>query len=143
VEGLKNGSPGVYDETGGKPAKPSDLVRLVDGASVERYIQQNPTVSIQSKIDMLNERLTVKIKDEFLGKGVKYTEPEKKAILRAYRGKYGANVWKKSIFELYQQFLTGQIQRGYDVDIPGNALDVYDLAALAYLYKRVKETEVI
>ena len=143
VEGLKNGRPGVYDETGGKPAKPSDLVRLVDGAAVERYIQQNPTVSIQSKIDMLNERLTVKIKDKFLGKGVKYTEPEKKAILRAYRGKYGANVWKKSIFELYQQFLTGQIQRGYDVDIPGNALDVYDLAALAYLYKRAKETEVI
>ena len=29
------------------------------------------------------------------------------------------------------------------MDIPDNAFDVYDLAALAYLYKRVKETEVI
>ena len=163
VEGLRNGKPGVYDETGGEPAAPEDLVLLVDGAAVERYIRQNPTISIQSKINMLNERLTSKIKDEFLGKGVRYTEPEKKAILKAYRGRYGANVWKKSIFELYREFLTRQIQQGYKVDIPGAsaaditsssndmagsasgkiALDVYDLAALAYLYKRVKETEVI
>ncbi len=164
VEGLRDGKPGVYDETGGKPANPEDLVLLVDGAAVERYIRQNPAVSIQSKIDMLNERLNTKVKDEFLGKGIKYTEPEKKAIMKAYRGKYGANVWKKSIFELYNDFLTCQIAKGHDVEIPtthiddstrnkandtaGNntrkiAFDVYDLAALAYLYKRVKETEVI
>lgn len=31
----------------------------------------------------------------------------------------------------------------YNVDIPDMKFDVYDLAALAYLYKRVKETDVI
>lgn len=110
---------------------------------MERYVRQNPTVSVQSKINMLNSRLRGKIKEEFLGKGIKYTEAERKAILKAYRGHYGGRVWKQSIFELYQDFLRGQREKGFEVDIPEEAFDVYDLAALAYIYKRVKETEVI
>ena len=70
---------GVQDVAG------CDLVCLLEGEAVERYLRQNPTVSIQSKINMLNDRLRNKIKEEFLGKGIKYTDPEKKAILKAYR----------------------------------------------------------
>lgn len=143
VEGFMDGKTGVHDRTDGKPGDPKDLVLLVDGSTVEQYIKQNPTVSIQSKIHMLNKRLMNKIKGEFLGKGVKYTEAERKAILKAYRGKYGASIWKKSIFSLYKDFLTEQRAKGYEIDCPDTAFDVYDLAALAYLYKRVKETEVI
>ena len=36
---------------------------------------------------------------------VKYTEPERKAILKAYRGRYGGKVWKGSIYDLYRKFL--------------------------------------
>lgn len=143
TEGFVNGKAGVHDRTGGRPANPRNLVLLMDGKAVEDYILQNPAISIQSKIDMLNERLRIKIKDEFLGKGVKYTELERKAILKAYRRRYGANVWKKSIFDLYEDFLKEQRAKGYDVDSPDMAFDVYDLAALAYLYKRVKETDAI
>lgn len=143
VEGFRDGKTGVFDETVGKRVDPKDLIEIVSRETIERYIVQNPTVSVQSKIDMLNERLIVKLKDEFLGKGVKYTESEKKAILRAYRGRYGARVWKKPIFELYRDFMEKQSAKGYDVEIPAAEFDVYDLAALAYLYKRVKETEVI
>ncbi len=143
VEGLKDGKSGVYDETAGKKAGPSDFILLVDGEAVKRYIRQNPRVSMQNKINMLNDRLLNKIKEEFLGKGVKYTEAERKAILRAYRGRYGGKEWKGSIYALYQDFLTRQIARGKDVVIPDREFDVYDLAALAYLYKRIKETEVI
>ncbi len=143
VEGLQDGKNGVYDTTIGKPVNPYDLIRLVDGEAVERYIRQNPKVSMQSKINMLNERLIIKIKEEFLGKGVKYTDAEKKAILKAYRGRYGSRIWKGSIYELYRNFLVRQADRGKAVDIPGREFDVYDLAALAYLYKRIKETEVI
>lgn len=141
VEGLRNGKAGVYDETNGSEADP--LVLLADGKGVERYIRQNPKISMQNKINMLNERLIIKIKEEFLGKGVKYTEPEKKAILRAYRGRYGGREWKGSIYELYRDFLRRQNEKGMQADIPDNAFDVYDLAALAYIYKRIKETEVI
>lgn len=143
VEGVKDGKTGVFDETKGKKADPGSLVCLLEGKAVEDYIRENPSVSIQNKIDMLNERLTIKIKDEFLGKTLQYTEAERKAILKAYRGRYGGRVWKRSIYDLYHDFLTRQVGKGYGVDIPEKALDVYDLAALAYLYKRVKEKEVI
>lgn len=141
-EGLRDGKFGVFDTTGGQ-SDPRDLICLLEGEAVERYLRQNPAVSIQSKINMLNERLRNKIKEEFLGKGIKYTEPERKAILKAYRKHYGNNVWKKSIFGLYQDFLIKQNAAGANVTVPDTAFDVYDLAALAYLYKRVKETETI
>ncbi|MDE6844968.1 MAG: AAA family ATPase [Lachnospiraceae bacterium] len=143
VEGIRDGKIGVFDETGGRVTDTRALVCLLEGDSVERYIRQNPAVSVQSKINMLNSRLRGKIKEEFLGKGVKYTEAERKAILKAYRGHYGGKVWKQSIFELYQDFLLRQNEKGYGVNIPDDEFDVYDLAALAYLYKRIKETEVI
>ncbi len=142
VEGFRDGKTGVFDETGGKSV-PGDLIELVSREAVERYITQNPAVSVQSKIDMLNERLMVKIQEEFLGKGVKYTDAEKKAIRKAFRGRYGSRQWKRPVYELYRDFLNKQQAKGYEVDIPEKDLDVYDLAALAYLYKRVKETEVI
>jgi len=121
----------------------ADQVLLMDSKAIERYIRQNPAVSIQSKIDMLNSRLYIKIKDEFLGKGVKYTAAEKKAIVKAYRGSFGARTWKRSIYDIYEEFLKQQQSKGHNVDIPTDEFDVYDLAALAFLYKRVKETEVI
>lgn len=143
VEGLKDGKSGVYDETEGKEPAPGEKILLVDGEAVERYVRQNPKISIQSKINMLNERLKGKIKEEFLGKGVKYTERERKAILKAYHNRYGGSYWKGSIYELYRNFLQDQIAAGKDVEVPDREFDVYDLAALAYIYKRIKETEVI
>lgn len=144
VEGLLDGKNGVYDRTEGKKPRQEDLILLVDGQAVERYIRQSPKISLQSKINMLNERLIGKIHDEFLGKGVKYTAVERKAILKAYRGRYGDKIWKgPTIYQLYRTFLAEQTAKGLEVDIPEKEFDVYDLAALAYLYKRVKETEVI
>lgn len=52
------------------------------GDAIERYIRQNPSVSAQSKVLMLQERLMGKVEDEFLGKGISYTSEEKKAIRR-------------------------------------------------------------
>ena len=143
VEGFRDGKTGVFDETGGRPPAPGEAVELMNRDAVERYIRQNPSISVQSKINMLNERLENKIREEFLGKGVKYTEKERKAILKAYRGRYGKKVWKRSIYELYREFLIKQKEKGAKVQLPDREFDVYDLAALAYLYRRIKETEVI
>jgi len=143
VEGIQDGRTGVYDRSGGETSASGQLVLLVDGQTVERYISQNPGVSIQSKINMLNERLMIKVKDEFLGKGVKYTEAERKAILKAYRNHYGGKDWKLSTYKLYDDFLKEQLETGIQTELPDNEFDVYDLAALAYIYKRTKETEVI
>jgi len=142
VEGFKDGKTGVFDETGGI-SDPKDLICIVDRDAIERYILQNPTISVQSKIDMLNERLTIKLKEEFMYRGVKYTDKEKKAVLKAFHNHYGPKTWKKSIFTIYREFLELQRKNGHPVTVEENNYDVYDLAALAYLYKRVKETEVI
>ena len=75
--------------------------------------------------------------------GLRYSEKERKAILKEYRGYFGKKIFDISIFELYQRFLLEQKEKGYEVSVPEQAYDVYDLAALAYLYKRMKETEVI
>lgn len=147
VEGLEDGRNGVYDrrerDGDGKVRHSAARVELVSGEAVARYVSQNPGISIQSKINMLNERLLIKVKDEFLGKGIKYSDAERREILKAYRGRYGAKVWKKPIYELYRDFLQAQRERGLEVQIPEDGFDVYDLAALALLYKLVKETEVI
>ena len=143
VEGFQDGKTGVFDRAGGKPPAPGEAVELMSRDAVERYIRENPGISVQSKIIMLNERLENRIREEFLGKGVKYTEKERKAILRAYRGRYGKKVWKRSIYDMYREFLTQQREKGADVSIPEREFDVYDLAALAYLYRRIRETEVI
>ena len=143
VEGFQDGQAGVFDRTGGRPAAPGERVRLIDGKNVERYILQNPLISIQGKINMLNQRLIGKVKEEFLKNPLRYTEAERKAILKAYRGRYGGRTWKKSIFDHYRDFLLDKRQDGLDVEIPDTVFDVYDLAALAYLYKRIKETDAI
>lgn len=143
VEGFQDGKTGVFDRSGGKPPAPGEAVELMSRDAVERYIRENPGISVQSKINMLNERLENKIKEEFLGKGVKYTEKERKAILKAYRGRYGKKVWKRSIYDMYREFLMQQREKGADVPVPDREFDVYDLAALAYLYRRIRETEVI
>lgn len=141
VEGLKGGVAGVFDEREGEP-QPSDLVELLSGKAIRDYVEQT-NASVQTKINMLNERLIIKIKDEFLKNGLRYSEKERKAILKEYRGYFGKRIFDTSIFELYQQFLLEQKKKGYEVSAPEQAYDVYDLAALAYLYKRIKETEVI
>ncbi len=141
VEGLKGGVAGVFDEREGEP-QPSDLVELLSGKAIRDYVEQT-NASVQTKINMLNERLIIKIKDEFLKNGLRYSEKERKAILKEYRGYFGKKIFDTSIFELYQRFLLEQKEKGYEVSVPEQAYDVYDLAALAYLYKRIKETEVI
>ena len=143
VEGFRNGKTGVFDETAGKQADVKDLVCLLSGKAVEDYIRENPFTSVQNKINMLNERLLEKVKEEFLGKSISYSEAEQKEILKAYRGWYGGREWKRSVFKMYQDFLKEQNEKGFRVEAPENEFDVYDLAALAYLYKRVKEVEVI
>ncbi len=116
---------------------------LLKGSDISEYIRENPQTSVQSKIAMLNERLAAKIQNEIIGKDVAYTAEEKREILRTYRYYFGGKEWKKSIFLMYTEFMEEQRLRGYPVTVPETEYDVYDLAALAYLYKRVKETDPI
>ena len=116
---------------------------LLEEQTIRAYVAENPQTSVQNKILMLNRRLMAKIENEITGKEIAYTPEEKRKIQKNYHFYFGPKEWKLSIFTLYQEFLEEQKLRGYQVEFPENDYDVYDLAALAYLYKRVKETEEI
>lgn len=126
---------------------PAENVCLEDGTlllsadTVSRYLEQNTQLSMQSKINTLNEILMGKLENELVGKYVVCTADEKKELRRFCRQYFGKNVWKGSVFALYQEFLQEQAGKGKAVPFAEGEYDVYDLAALAYLYKRIKETD--
>ena len=116
-------------------------VLLMDEAAVSRCLSENPLISVQGKINMLNNMLISRLENELTGKNVSYSQEEKKELYRRYRRHFGKKQWKGSIFELYRQFLKIQAENGKNVTFAEEKFDLYDLAALAYLYKRIKETD--
>ncbi|UWO25829.1 ATP-binding domain-containing protein [Marvinbryantia formatexigens] len=122
------------------PAKNEDIL-LLSGSVIEDYLTQNVQMSVQQKINMLNEILSAKLENELTGKYVSYTGAEKKELKRKYRRYFGKDTWKGSIYTVYQEFLQAQREAGKAIPHVTDCFDVYDLAALAYLYKRIKETD--
>lgn len=118
-----------------------NAVLLLSKERIESYLEENPGLSMQSKINMLNEFLLSKLENEMLGKHVTYAPDEKKELEKKYRFYFGKDVWKGSIFEVYEEFLVKQREKGMDIVVEDHTYDVYDLAALAYIYKRIKETD--
>ena len=79
-----------------------------------------------------------------MGKEIQYSPEEKRALIRFYRQYFGPKKWKYSTYDIYSGFLKAQEKKYktvyvFDADAP----DLYDLAALAYIYKRTKENDPI
>jgi len=116
---------------------------LLEKKSIENYRKSNPQLSVQAKINALNEWLLGRLENELTGKSVSYTPEEKKELHKACKVHFGKDEWKGSLFDLYEEFLAGQRKRGSQIFAEAGKYDVYDLAALAYLYKRIKEIDPI
>ncbi|MDO5350623.1 MAG: 3'-5' exonuclease [Lachnospiraceae bacterium] len=116
-------------------------VLLIERKMICHYLENNPQMSMQNKINMLNEILLSKLENELSAPHAYYTQEEKKELYRRCRRHFGRAAWKGSVFEVYQSFLKAQELSGKVIPSVENAFDVYDLAALAYLYKRIKETD--
>lgn len=117
-------------------------VVLFTAEKIASYLADTPLLSTQTKINTLNEQLLSKLENELTGKSVTYTPEEKKELYYKCRFHFGKNEWKESVFSLYEQFLTFERGKGSSIQpLKENTCDVYDLAALAYLYKRVRETD--
>ena len=114
---------------------------LYSAEQVRQYLKENKNLSIQSKIDALNTKVLVRLRNVLSCKDWEYTAEEKKQLIKAYSFRFGGKKWKKSIYELYETFL--REQKETQTSRLRKEFDVYDLAALAYLYKRVKETDPI
>lgn len=111
---------------------------LIGKVLIDTYCKNNPTLSMQAKCLMLNEILMAKYENEIQGKNVSYTPEDRRQMEKKFATYFGKDEWNGSIFELYEAFLEEQ-----KVAIPKDCFDVYDLAALAFLYKRIKEIDPI
>lgn len=116
---------------------------LMTRSSIEQLLTRFDHLSLPDKLDKLTEHLMAKLENEIYGRYYTYPPEEQKALIKYYQTYFGKREWKGSIFELYEDFLREQNEKGMHILAPGTAFDLYDLAALAYLYKRIKETEVI
>ncbi len=116
---------------------------LMTKREIEELLRKVRNYSLPDKKDYLAERLTARLENEITGRYYSYTEAEKKELLRKFKVYFGKREWKGSIFELYEEFLAAQRKKGISVSFRQGEFDVYDLAAVAYLYKRIKEEEVI
>ena len=113
-------------------------VLLLPKAKIEKILAESKHLSRADKIERLTEHLMAKLENETSGKYYTYTAAEKDKLTRYYSTYFGKREWKGSIYDLYYAFLKEQ-NCPYDTD----SLDLYDLAALAYLYKRLKEEDII
>ena len=116
---------------------------LLEKKSIDKYRKSNPQMSVQAKINALNEWLLGKLENELMCKEVSYTPEEKKELNKRCKVHFGRDEWKGSLFALYEEFLKSQRECGRNIFVEQGKYDVYDLAALAYLYKRIKEIDPI
>ena len=116
-------------------------VLIMRKETVSDCLDNNPLLSVQEKINLLNSVLKSKLENEITGRDITYPPDVRKELFRKYRRHFGKDVWKGSIWQVYGDFLNSQESKGKPVPVPEHEFDLYDLAALASIYKRIKETD--
>ena len=116
-------------------------VRIMRRSTVRNCLNDNPLVSMQGKINMLNAILLSRLENEITGKDIAYPPALQKELYKKYRRYFGGDVWKGSVYQVYSDFLKSQESKGKAVPFPDHDFDLYDIASLAYIYKRIKETD--
>ncbi len=123
----------VYVKNGG--------VQLLSKDVVEEVIRERTRLSMEEKIIILNEILMGKLENEIGDKNVLYSEEQKKDLIKLCRYYFGRGEFKGSIYDLYEDFLFERKMEGQEARYERGTYDLYDLAALAFLYRRIKETD--
>ena len=114
--------------------------RIMKASEIENAMKRLKDKAIVEKVEKLNDILTVNLENELYGKYYSYNvETQKKLTLR-YKNYFKKFYFKGSVFDIYEEFLQ---KENSSVSFDRKAIDLYDLASLAYIYKRIKETEVI
>lgn len=153
VEGLEKGKSGIWDRSGARGTsdylefsggtcnyeKYDACIRLLPGSFAQRLIDENPDVSVQCKIMLLNDKLKDNLEFEFTSHESRYTVREKAAVTKAFSMYFGKTEFGRDAFDIYDEFLQS-IGAAAKSDT-ATRYDVYDLAALAYIYRRVIDCE--
>ena len=116
---------------------------LMSKSEIEKVLRDYPEWSMVRRFERLNDILESKLEAELYGRKFTYSEEEQKKLTRKYSKYFNRFIWKDSVFDLYEEFVNEELKNSPDIHYEKNAPDLYDLASLAYIYKRIKESEVI
>ena len=116
---------------------------LMSRSDIEKVLKEYPDWSMVRKFERLNDVLQSKLETELYGKNYSYNEEEQKRLTRKYSNYFNKFIWEDSVFDLYEEFVNKELKDNPGIIYEKNAPDLYDLASLAYIYKRIKESEVI
>lgn len=116
---------------------------IMSSEDIKKIIDDYRDLPLIRKFERMNDVLMTKLENEIYGKYHSYSEEEQKKLIRKYKNYFDRFYWKESVFELYEKFVTRQKKINRDIIYEKDSPDLYDLASLAYIYKRIKESEVI
>ena len=116
---------------------------LMSKSEIEKVLTDYPEWTMLRRFERLNDLMESKLEAELYGKKFTYNEEEQKKLKRKYTNYFNRFIWKDSVFDLYEEFVKEQLKDYPEICYEKNAPDLYDLASLAYIYKRIKESEVI
>ena len=113
---------------------------IMTEAAIKKILTDEPDAQMMLKIEKLNARLMTGLEDELYGRFYSYNVEEQKKLTKQYKNYFNRYFWKGSVFDIYADFVK-EHAGGLSIDVLNP--DLYDLASLAFIYKRIKETEII
>ncbi len=116
---------------------------LMSKSEIEKVLNDYPEWSMVRRFERLNDLMESKLEYELYGKNFTYNEEEQAKLKRKYLKYFDRFIWKGSVFDLYEEFVNNELKDNPGIIYEKNSPDLYDLASLAYIYKRIKESEVI
>lgn len=104
-----------------------------------QFLSSFPNMSIEEKIELLNKRVEMKVKNECLKEDL---EREKiKEEIKPYKNYFGKKTIKVDLLSIYLDFLKKQNEAIIVEQILKGEIDLYDLAMLSYIKKRIKKSK--
>ena len=116
---------------------------ILKKSEIEETLRTYPTWSMKEKFDRLTDLLMSHLETELYGRYYSYNVEEQKKLTKHYQNYFKRLYLKTSSVELYEDFIRGEQSKNPELVYISNEPDMYDLAGMAYIYKRLKETEVI
>ena len=118
-------------------------VVLLKKAEIDNVLKRHRDWSMKDKFEKLTDLLISHLENEIYGKYYSYSVEEQKKLTQHFKTYFTRLYFKDSSFSVYEEFIEEVQKKHPEITYTQNEPDLYDLAATAYIYKRIKETEVI
>jgi len=116
---------------------------LLTKSEIGQILKEKKGSTLLQLKEKLTDILMSRLETELFGRYYSYSSEEQGRLTRNFGNYFNKIESKKSVFDFYEEFIAQEISSDNDVTYEKNNPDLYDLAALAYLYKCLKENLLI